>query len=545
MNLRSAGALGWVLVASLLLAACGSVSRAPADGGVDKGSAGDSASPPDAPATDVPSSTDTGSPDKATGSDTGTDTGTNTDTGSSTDTGTSTDTSTDVGPPDTAPADRGPGDAPAPDGGGDANTGTDGGTGCPPAPAGIISWWHGEGDYTDAVGTNPGINLGGVTFATGAVGSGFLFNGMTSSYIEVADAASLRVAGPMTIDAWISPSVANSTGRIVDKITAGGANGYLFDVITGQLRVFVGTDGVMSGITVPLNTFTHVAGVYSGTTFSLYFNGVLIASKTTTVAAVPTAMLPLRIGADSTGANRFSGVIDEPRIFGRALSAAEIQDIYQTGSPAHCACLAAPAGLVSWWRGEGNVADARGTNTGSNSGGVTFATGAVGQGFNLSGAANSYVLVPSSTSLQVTTALTIEAWIDPAAVGSARIVDKVTVAGADGYYLDMLSSQLRFGVGSDSISSGATMLLVAGRFTHVAGVFDGTTLAVYINGVRTNKTTTLTTVPVNNLALHIGADSNGATRFSGLIDEARIYSRALSAAEIAAIASAGAASRCP
>jgi hypothetical protein len=539
MNLRPVAALGFLGFA-LLVGACGSVSsHPPIDGGTDTASPVDTKPPTDSADSATPQDTASGDvlADKA-------------PTDSAIDTGTT---------PDAPPADKGlPGDdardaaqdtgvatdatdaTVVPDGGGDA------GAGCPAAPAGIVSWWHGEDDYADAVGGSPGISLGGVTFAAGAIGRGFSFDGTGSSYIQVADAASLRITGPMTIDAWISPTSATATARIVDKITAGGANGYLLDLLAGQLRLEIGADSVSSGLTVPVGTFTHVTGVYSGTSLSLYFNGVLIATKTTTVTAVPVATLPLRIGADSAGATRFSGVIDEPRIFGRALSAAEVQDIYQSGSPAHCGCIAAPAGIISWWRGEGNFADARGTNTGTDSGGVTFSTGVVGQGFNLNGAANSYVLVPSSPSLQPTTALTIEAWIDPTIATTGRIVDKITPGATDGYLLDIVSSQLRFGIGADSVNSGATALLVAGRFTHVAGVYDGTTLNVYINGVRVaNKATLLTTVAVNSLALHIGADLMGATRFSGLIDEVRIYSRALPAAEIAAIAAAGAAARCP
>lgn len=156
------------------------------------------------------------------------------------------------------------------------------------------------------------------------------------------------------------------------------------------------------------------------------------------------------------------------------------------------------------------------------------------------------MLVPNAASLQPGAALTVEAWIDPTSTAAGRILDKITPGGNDGYYFDVVTNQLRLGVGADNIMSGVTNQVGAGRFSHVAGVFDGSTLSVYINGTRVaNQTTLVTTAPTNTLPMHIGADSTGATRFTGIIDEPRIYNRALQAAEIQAIYRAGATNRCP
>src|SRR4051812_37531048 len=50
------------------------------------------------------------------------------------------------------------------------------------------------------------------------------------------------------------------------------------------------------------------------------------------------------------------------------------------------ACAIPPAGLLSWWRAEGNTSDAVGTNHGTIVGGVGFGTGEVGQAFYFDGA---------------------------------------------------------------------------------------------------------------------------------------------------------------
>ena len=66
-----------------------------------------------------------------------------------------------------------------------------------------------------------------------------------------------------------------------------------------------------------------------------------------------------------------------------------------------------PAGLVSWWRAEGDASDYAGTNSGIVQGAVTFVPGWVGQAFALNGS-NSYINVPSSPALKPTGPFTVE-----------------------------------------------------------------------------------------------------------------------------------------
>ena len=67
-------------------------------------------------------------------------------------------------------------------------------------------------------------------------------------------------------------------------------------------------------------------------TLAVYVNGALSAEIPTAVAAIPVNPRTLRIGADSGGGSLFNGVIDEPRVHGRALSAAEIALIAWQGT---------------------------------------------------------------------------------------------------------------------------------------------------------------------------------------------------------------------
>src|SRR5260370_32279240 len=93
---------------------------------------------------------------------------------------------------------------------------------------------------------------------------------------------------------------------------------------------------------------------------------------------------------DSNLARPFNGLIDEVEIYGRALSAAEIQGIVTAGGAGKCkgttggggsACLNPPSNGVSWWAGDGNANDANAVNNGTVQGGTSFAAGQVGQAF--------------------------------------------------------------------------------------------------------------------------------------------------------------------
>src|SRR5258706_7601850 len=84
------------------------------------------------------------------------------------------------------------------------------------------------------------------------------------------------------------------------------------------------------------------------------------------------------------------------------------------------ACVTAPSGLVSWWRGEGNAIDTVSTNNGTLSGGASFASGEIGQGFSYDGTGE--VAVPGTPSLNVTT-FTLEAWVNPSVLdGNMEII---------------------------------------------------------------------------------------------------------------------------
>jgi hypothetical protein len=73
---------------------------------------------------------------------------------------------------------------------------------CDPIPAGLVSWWSGDGTANDIQNLNNGTLQNGATFASGKVGQAFSFDGVDDNVV-VPDAPSLNPVNAVTLDAWV------------------------------------------------------------------------------------------------------------------------------------------------------------------------------------------------------------------------------------------------------------------------------------------------------------------------------------------------------
>ncbi len=175
---------------------------------------------------------------------------------------------------------------------------------------------------------NEGTLIGATRTTSGKYGGALSFNG-TSNRVDVPDSASLDLTNAMTLEAWVRPS-ANGGWRTAILKERGGAGHvyalYASDGIGPTGEAFIGNaySGAPAGTGLPLNTWSHIASTYDGTTLRLYVNGTQVASKGVEGAMTPTTS-PLRIGGNAIWGEYFAGQIDEVRIYNRALSATEIQ----------------------------------------------------------------------------------------------------------------------------------------------------------------------------------------------------------------------------
>ncbi|MGQ0701048.1 MAG: LamG-like jellyroll fold domain-containing protein [Panacagrimonas sp.] len=226
-----------------------------------------------------------------------------------------------------------------------------------PSGSGPILWLAGDNNGNDQTGNgHTGVLGSAVSFATGKVGPAFSFTGVVgpnantpppqfANEVATPDAADLTLSNALTFEAWVRPTTGAIVGRIIDKQLAGGEgnNGYLFDFPfsnTGLVRVIVGNTVVSAVTPVPGNVFSHVAATWDGATVKLYVNGVLDNSAVRAAPINPSVRrLAIGTGTNNAGNTRFTGLIDELKIYDRALSDAEIQGIVAAGSSGSCKAM--------------------------------------------------------------------------------------------------------------------------------------------------------------------------------------------------------------
>jgi len=174
---------------------------------------------------------------------------------------------------------------------------------------------------------NTGTISGATWVTTGKYGKALSFNG-TSSLVSVSDVAALHLTTGMTLEAWVQPSSVTSWRSVMLKETSNGLAYGLYssnDASRPAGFVHIGQDVDATGpAAVVVGAWTHLAATYDGAAFKLYVNGTQVTSRALS-GSIATSTNPLRIGGNTIWGEYFAGLIDEVRIYSRALSAAEVQ----------------------------------------------------------------------------------------------------------------------------------------------------------------------------------------------------------------------------
>ena len=198
------------------------------------------------------------------------------------------------------------------------------------------------------------------------------------------------------------------------------------------------------------------------------------------------------------------------------------------------------SGLVGYWKfdeGLGNIVyDSSGySNHGTIYGATWTDNGKFGGALYFGG--DDYVLVPSSPSLEITDELTLEAWIKVHYSVDSTILTKRYRFSEVGYGLHFWDSErvVSFNVGASMYEGLKTreISLELDNWYHIAGTYIESTgeWKIYVNGALENSLTRPGELAANNAPIYIGSH-NSTSFFRGVIDEIRIYNRALSPDEI-------------
>lgn len=227
---------------------------------------------------------------------------------------------------------------------------------CVEPPAGLVGWWAGNGDATDSAGGNDGVLLGDATFAPAVVDQGFKLDGVDDA-VEIPRSAALEPP-TVSVEAWVRFDSLDTP--IVSQF---GALGTQFIVFKKNTRTFnfegyslhkerrddgdhfafrvTGADGfggiALSTTTIVVGEFYHVVGTYDGAEVRLYVNGVLEGQAATSIT-LDYGTRPVFIGTsgETVFDGKLNGIVDEVSIYNRALTAAEVSQLYAAGAAGKC-----------------------------------------------------------------------------------------------------------------------------------------------------------------------------------------------------------------
>jgi hypothetical protein len=179
----------------------------------------------------------------------------------------------------------------------------------------------------------------------GKIGGALQFDGV-DDWVTVADTTGspLDLTTGMTLEAWVNPIQMSGWETIMMKERGTAGAGLLAYALyahdgaplaqgtprpAGYVRVdpvATTTDSAVRGVAqLALNTWTHIATTYNGSVQRFFVNGVEVGTPTNRTGNINVANGALRIGGNNSSTGEFfRGLIDEVRVYNRALSAAEI-----------------------------------------------------------------------------------------------------------------------------------------------------------------------------------------------------------------------------
>ncbi len=223
-------------------------------------------------------------------------------------------------------------------------------------------------------------------------------------------------------------------------------------------------------------------------------------------------------------------------------------------------CVSPPNGLIGWWPGEGNANDiAGGHDGGIQNGARADGIGLVGQAFSFDGNNGTVYVYPApdpNPNHRDPTKITVMAWVKFDSLDSlasepgvqyilfkanGRIdyydgyaLRKVRFQGQD-YFSFLVSSASGEQVITRSLTSVTTNV-----FYQVAGVFDGSKIRLYVNGVLEHEKRVFFELAYDDTPLLFGTSGRSFDgHFAGLIDEVAMWNRAVSSEQVAAVYAAG------
>lgn len=426
--------------------------------------------------------------------------------------------------------------------------------------SGLVGFWtFNEGELnsttsTDRIGGKNGTLNGGPVAVAGKVGQALQFDASNDYVLTGSVPSGLTGDVAITMTAWVRPHVI-STAMIVGNLR--GAYKFFGMMLNLAGNGSVGLEGGSCGAETAANVLVanqwqHIViakspGAIVDTT-KIYVNGILYPVSAgpygTCTPSFGGTIFEIGGGWDSATEYLFDGDIDEVRLYNRALSESEVQALYHGGKSKikeeQNSFLT--SGLVAFWSFNGTDSTATTTRDISGTGNTLylqgtaqFGLGKVGQGLQITGVnAASHASTSASVLDPSTTDLTAAAWFKPFKLDSTNdvILSQEAGSGQGRNWLFVAATTSKLGSTIGGVIMNSTSTIQLNQWHHGAVTLSGTTRRLYLNGVLENSTTTTAEAANGVFAVGKGVIAGHNQNFPGIIDEVRIYNRALSDSEI-------------
>lgn len=405
-----------------------------------------------------------------------------------------------------------------------------------------------------------GGSVSGNAGLDGDTGGSKYFNGTTYYVHPVATVSVPELPAkdhPRSLCAWVNPyllpTAAPAANQYMTLVSYGPDSPnrkfglFLFNDAGTHYLVVAGADNdVRYPFVMPLNAWSHVCTTFDGSNARVYVNGTALTGAVTSGTGSTlwdTNPNNFRIARNSGLSNDyfFNGSVDEVRLYDNALTAQQVRSI----------STHVPAGLVARFDFAGSGADTVGLNTDLTAvNSPTYGDDRFYQGsssMSLATSASQYAQT-NIGKFSPSTGMSAALWIYPNtnwgttnAANHVHLLNQWGVSGAGNasWALALDDSAQPVAMlhnGSTSTVISPTLTLPANTWHHLAMTYSSAGgLILYLNGMNIGSAAAV--VPqLSNYPVRIGAEAGASAGFFyGHVDDARIYNRQLTAAEVRAL----------
>jgi len=355
-------------------------------------------------------------------------------------------------------------------------------------------------------------------YSTSTIGGSGYFDG-TGDYLTSTASSELNLStGDWTIQGWFYPTAYSALNNVLVYVGASSGDKLVIATIgtAGSLYYLLnGSVIITSSTAAPLNTWAFFALVKSGSTTTLYLNGVSLGTTT----SVPTSSnKSLSLGADA-GSAVFQGYLSDVRILkgtaSTSIPTAPLTAVTNTSLLLNFTNTSVlDKAMISDIEPVGNASPGSFSPYGDNWSNHFDGTG-------------DYLDIGDSTDFEFGSgSFTIEAWVNPSAIPSNFVIAEKYTGGnvsQSEYTFRILSDgRLRLAIdssGGESIFDTASGLIATGKWYHCAAVRSGNSFTLYIDGVARATGTSSVTLNATATPLRIGDTSN---QLNGYVSDLRI-----------------------